>query len=281
MKIKAVRRPETPEQARDWARELGEQALYVAGGTGLHFMTDPAEMVAIPLDRIGLRGVECSGRHYRIGALTPLADVMNYRAERWAFHETGRRTATHQIRNISTVGGNICRVFPWCDLPVALLALEATMVLLGDDGYAVPADDYFASQPARRLANGDLLLAVDVPVLEAHMGFGYRKEVICHSGFSLMTVAARLRLEGDRIRDARVAAGAALPFPARLKQVEALLADQPATPDTFARAATEGVREVAWKGREDWSDAYAAHAAAIAVRDALDRALTFARRRDW
>ncbi|MDX9722521.1 MAG: FAD binding domain-containing protein [Myxococcota bacterium] len=303
MRIGAVKRPATPEQARDLAREHGAQALYLAGATSLHFLTDASQKlgkeakrpidknlgkeakrpidkkVAILLDRLDLRGISDDGRRYCIGAMTSLAELMNFRAQRWAFHETVRRTATHQIRNISTIGGNICRVFPWCDLPVALLALDAQMLLLGEERYSLSADDFFASQPARRLANGDLLLYVELPPLAAHMGFGYRKEVVTLSGFSLMTVAVRLCLEQGAISSARVAAGGALPFPRRLSQVEDLLVGRPAAPDTFV-AAAEGVQGIPWKGREDWSDAYTLQVAKVAVHDALQRALDFAQRRN-
>ena len=129
MKLCEFIRPASLPAARDNLRELGRKGMILAGGTALHFMQDHTPVVAVDIMRLGLSYIKQEGDHYTIGATTSLADIQRYRAPRWALHEICRRISTHQIRNISTIGGNICRVFPWADLPVILLAMDARMVI--------------------------------------------------------------------------------------------------------------------------------------------------------
>jgi CO/xanthine dehydrogenase FAD-binding subunit len=267
------------DEARRYLHDLGDRGIPVAGGTALHFLIDERPVTAVDITRMGLDGIQDMDGGYRIGATTPLADIQAYRAERWAFHEVCRGLATHQVRNISTLGGNICRVFPWADLPVALLALNADMLIRGDKEIVMPCDEYFSSQPARLFKNGDLLVAVQVPALGPHMGFGYHKEVRTAKGFSMMTAAAVLTLDGDTIEQARVAAGGAAPFPCRLPDVEAALQGQAAETKTFQQAVPAGIDKINWKGREGLTDEYARHLAEVVVCDVLERAKTFARER--
>ena len=219
------------------------------------------------------------GDYFAIGATTPLSDIQRYRAPRWAMHEICRRISTHQIRNISTLGGNICRVFPWADMPVVLLAMNARMVVYSGKEAEVPADEFFASQPAARFTGGDLLTCVRVPVLKAHVGFGSVKAVRNAAAFALCTIATVLEFEGEAIKAARVAVGSAVSFPRRLPTVEAALLGRDATPLAFEEAAAKAAGDAPWVGGEGMSADYVKQLARVSLLDALERAATFARGR--
>jgi carbon-monoxide dehydrogenase medium subunit len=265
--------PRGLEEARGMLKELGAAALPLAGGTGLYFLAPQPEKTVIDITRIGLDGIERDGGAFRIGAATPVASIQHTREKGFVLHEAASRLATQQIRNVSTIGGNIARVFPWADFPVALLALDASVTVLGDGEKTYGADEYFKSQPARLFKAGELLTAVTVPAVEGAAGFGFHKEVITSSGFSMMTAAARLRLEGGVIEDARLAAGAGISFPRRLAEVEQRLCGEKAGEEVFERAVAEGVKGVTWKGKEGSSDEYAAHLAGVVLRDVLAKAM--------
>ena len=114
MKLCEFIRPASLAAARDNLRELGPKGMILAGGTALHFMQDHTPVTAVDVTRLGLSFIKPEGDFYAIGATTPLADIQRYRAPRWAMHEICRRISTHQIRNVSTLGGNICRVVNDC-----------------------------------------------------------------------------------------------------------------------------------------------------------------------
>jgi CO/xanthine dehydrogenase FAD-binding subunit len=279
MKLCEFIRPASLSAARDNMRELGKRGMILAGGTALHFMQDHTPVVAVDITRLGLAYIHSEGDAYVIGATTSLADIQRYRAPRWALHEICRRISTHQIRNISTIGGNICRVFPWADLPVILLAMDARMVVYTGKSEEFSADDFFAYQPARRFLGGDILSAVKVPALQAHHGFGSIKVVRTQASFPMVTIGALLELEGPNIKSARIAAGSAIPFPRRLPEVEAALVGREAATAVFQEAAGKAGADAPWRGREGMSPEYSRHLAEVSILDALERAATFARGR--
>lgn len=279
MKLCEFLRPASLPAARDNLRELGAKGMALAGGTALHFMQDHTPVTAVDITHLGLSYIRPDGDFYRIGATTPLADIQRYRAPRWAMHEICRRISTHQIRNVSTLGGNICRVFPWADLPVVLLAMNARMVIYSGHDEEFAADDYFKTQPAKRFLHGDLLSEVKVPALQAHHGFGSVKVARTSAAFSMVTIAVVLELDGKNIKSARVAAGSAIPFPRRLPSVEAALTGREATTAVFQEAAGKGGADAPWRGREGMTPDYSRHLAEVSILDALERAATFARGR--
>jgi CO/xanthine dehydrogenase FAD-binding subunit len=279
MKLYEFVRPESLSAARNTLRELGPDCMVLAGGTALHFMRNEVPRVAVDITRLGLSFIRPEGDFFAIGATTPLADIQRYRASRWAMHEICRRISTHQIRNISTIGGNICRVFPWADMPVVLLAMNARMVIYSGKDAEVTADDFFATQPAPRFKGGDILTTVKVPNLRAHQGFGSVKAVRSAASFSLVTIATVLEFDGKNIKAARVAAGSAIPFPRRLPEVERALIGREATPAVFEEAAGKAGADVHWRGREGMSADYLQRLAEVSVVDALERAAKFARGR--
>ena len=279
MKLCEFIRPASLSAARDNMRELGKRGMLLAGGTALHFMQDHTPVTAVDLTRLGLSYIRPDGPFYRIGATTPLADIQRYRAPRWALHEICRRISTHQIRNISTIGGNVCRVFPWADLPVVLLAMDARMVVYSGQDKEFSADEYFQTQPAKRFLDGNILSSVKVPALLAHHGFGSIKVVRTEASFAMVTIAARLELDGKNIKSARVAAGSAIPFPRRLPSVEAALVGREAAAAVFKEAAAQAGHDAPWRGREGMSPDYSRHLAEVSIMDALERAATFARER--
>ncbi len=279
MKLCGFIRPTNLAEAHQKLRELGAEGMALAGGTALHFLSENKQHIAVDITNLGLSYIRPEADNYVIGATTPLAEIQRYRAPGFAMHEICRRISTHQIRNVSTIGGNICRVFPWADMPVVLLAMNGRMVIYSGNETEVGADQFFASQPSHRFANGELLTAVKIPVLHAHQGFGSVKMSRNAAAFSLVTIAAVLEFDGDTIKTARVAAGSAVPFPQRLPSVEAALVGQKATTTVFQNAAAMAEKDAPWRGLEGMSQGYIKNLSRVSIVDALERANDFARRR--
>ncbi|MBQ9345176.1 MAG: FAD binding domain-containing protein [Kiritimatiellae bacterium] len=281
MKLKEFVRPSSVEEAHQVLEELGTGGMALAGATALHFMQGEQPVTAVDITRLGLSYIREEGGYYRIGATTPLADIQRHRAPRWALHEICRCMATHQLRNISTIGGNISRVFPWADLPVVLLAMDASIVVYdGADEQEISADEFFRDQPARRLAGtGKLVVAVKVPALQAHHGFGSVKVVRTAAAFSMSTVAVCLSLAGEKVEAARVAVGAAVGIPQRLPEAEKLLAGRHIDAQTLDELARTVETGVACRSMEGMSPEYVKHLTGVTARDAAERAIQFARER--
>ena len=147
------------------------------------------------------------------------------------------------------------------DFAVALVALDARVRIRGAGGErTVPLDDFYllpGETPERQhaLAPGDLLVAVEVPLLPWARRSRYVK-VRDRASFEFALVSAAVALEvksGPKgtIVGARVAAGGVGTKPWRLPAVEEKLLGREATRETFEAAAEqagEGARPLAHNG---------------------------------
>jgi carbon-monoxide dehydrogenase medium subunit len=269
--------PKTLGEAQEALKALGRRGRTFAGGTAFQYISDRPDMTAVDITRLGLDGIEKENGGFRIGATTTLAELVRYRADGWVLGRVATRIPTHQVRNISTIGGNICRLFPWSDLPLAILVLEGSIVLQGDEEKIWAAKDFLIAQPRSLIAHGELVTAVTVPAVAPPLGFGFRKETTTNAAFALVAAAAAITLEGcssggGRLGRVRLAANGALPIPMRLEKVEQALEGQPADAGLFKAAIEEGIADLEWQGREGMSDEFARHLAGVILRDALNEA---------
>lgn len=263
--------PGSLEEARAELKRLGAEGMALAGASSLLFLRHKEPKTAVDLSRAGLGGIRADGDGFAIGAMTSIDELRRLCAAGWVLDRVAASFVTQQVRNMSTLGGNIVRVFAWADFPVALLALGASMTIQGEAAQAVAADEFFNGQPARLLKAGDLLVSVRVPARKPGQGFGYHKQTRVSADFSQATAAVLLEAEGRKIRSARVALGAAVTFPCRLKGVEAALAGKAGGEKLFREAAAQ-LGERNWRSVAGFTPEYIQHVAEVAVADALSKA---------
>ncbi len=130
------------------------------------------------------------------------------------------------------------------DLCVALAALGAVVHLQGADGArTLPLVDLHRlpfDHPEREttMAAGELITAVEIPALAFGANSTYRKVRDRSSfAFALVSVAAALDLDGDTVRDVRIAFGGVAHKPWRASKAEDALKGRPATEASFRAAA--------------------------------------------
>jgi xanthine dehydrogenase YagS FAD-binding subunit len=136
------------------------------------------------------------------------------------------------------------------DMCVALAALDAKVHIDGPDGERAVAMADFHRLPGdtpQRDTNLDpkeIITAVEVPAKGFNKNYTYLKirDRLSYA-FALVSVAAALDMDGDTIREARLALGGVAHKPWRDSEAEAALKGQPANADTFARAADIVLRE--------------------------------------
>ena len=146
------------------------------------------------------------------------------------------------------------------DLAVALAALDATVVVLGSDGerrvafedlHRLPGSDPSSDTT---LKPDEMILAVEVPWSGATSCSTYRKVRDRASfAFALVSVAAVLQVEGDTVRDVRIAWGGVAHKPWRARRAEAALVGGPLDEERVRAAveeelaAAETTEETAYK----------------------------------
>jgi CO/xanthine dehydrogenase FAD-binding subunit len=202
----------------------------VAGGTDLAVVL--ADGLAAPpllIDVAGiaaLRGVRRTVDGIAIGAATTIAEIAARPDLPACLCQGARAIGSPQIRNLATVGGNVCNASPCGDTLSPLVALDAAFVLASRSGTrTVPAEQFFVGPKKTILGPGELLVEIRIATARlagrsAFRMIGKRNGQV----ISQVNAAVWLAVGGGFIREARVAVGSVAPVPLRLKGTEALLA---------------------------------------------------------
>ncbi|MCC6523008.1 MAG: xanthine dehydrogenase family protein subunit M [Polyangiaceae bacterium] len=243
-------RPTTLAEALRLAAEPGARVL--AGGTDLVLrMRDGRERpdALVSLGRVAeLAGVTFGADRVRLGARTTLAELVEHEELGRLFPAllgAARVFGSMLVRNLATVGGNLCNASPCSDLAPPLIALGARVELASREARReLPLGDFFVGPRETRLAPGELLTAV---VLD-RPGPRDRSAVLKHTrvtvDLALVNVAVALELDRGKVARVRAVAGAVGPTPLRLLGVEALVAGQALAPELLAEAGRRAGAEV-------------------------------------
>ena len=279
--------------------DIDEAPRPIAGGQDLltvmkDYTSRPTRLVNLKNIR-GLNKITLNSRGLTIGALVTLTELEEHAAVRKSYPglaEAAQSIATPQIRNLGTVGGNLCQR-PRCwyfrleeviclkkggsecyaasgenkynaiigggpsfivhpsDLAPMLLALGATVAVVGAAGKRVIPLDKFFTLPAdgdiRRenvLKNEEIITEIHVPASplaarSTYLKFKERESL----DFALASVAAAVRLTGRTVSDARIVLGGVAPIPWRVPAAEKFLVGKELKPDVLAEAAKLALAE--------------------------------------
>ena len=223
--------------------EAGDDAKVLAGGQSLLpilRMRLNAPETVIDLGRIEeLKGVSEDGDHVVIGAMTTSADVLAsdlVRQHAGLLTDAIAEVADPQIRHRGTVGGALVHADPAGDVGAPALALDTEFVIAGSGGErTVAAADFFQDLFETAVGEGELLTAIRIP---KHTGWGHRYEkfVRVSHQWSIVAVAATVRVDGGTIAEARVGLTNMGSTPLRATAVEQALVGKAATEEAVRAA---------------------------------------------
>jgi len=249
----------------------GERVKFLAGGTDLCVqiadgILDPT--LLIDISAVGqLRGLERGAEGLRIGSAVTIAELLET-ARPFEGKPTGSVSIPNcllqgaaaigspQIRNLATIGGNVCNASPCGDTLAPLIVLAASFSLRsGRISRDVPAEAFFLGPKATVLESGEILDSILIP--PSHFGGCSAFRMIgkrSGQAISQVNVAVWLKREpgatagdGGKVQDIRIAAGSVAPIPLRLDQAEQLLrgrVPEPSLLQAAARAVQEQIRPI-------------------------------------
>jgi len=242
----AYHRPRTLDDALAIRAATG--ALPLAGGTDIHPLRaaraawgDPWRPEILDLSAIpGLDDIAESEEGWRIGARTTWTAIAEaplpplFEGLRAAAREIGGR----QVQNRGTIAGNLVTASPAGDGIPNLLVLDARVELASATGTrCLPVADFVTGYRATALAPGEIVTALHISRCDGARGrfekLGARRYLV----ISIVMAAGVIRMEGDRVAEARVAVGASTPIPTRLRRAEAFLEGRSVTPEVAAEVA--------------------------------------------
>ncbi|HBY94129.1 MAG TPA: dehydrogenase [Chloroflexi bacterium] len=239
--------PSTLNEAITLLERYGDDARLLAGGTDLLIAMErrkvhPRHVVSL-LMIPGLDHLHVD-EGITIGALVThrqLECTSELQGPAVALAEGACVIGGRQVRNVATIGGNICNASPAADTVAPLLALDAHVRLVGPDGQrVVPLDQFFTGPGQTVLAATEILTSIHIPPFGAHTAtsfikFGRRKAM----EISIVCVASSVSLsaDGHTVDDVRIALGAVAPTPIRAYKAEAFLRGSALTTDAIREAA--------------------------------------------
>jgi aerobic carbon-monoxide dehydrogenase medium subunit len=235
-------RPATVDEAVALLSEHDGARALAGGQTLLNVMKQRAASPDVLIDLAGLdelRAITVAGSTLEIGAMATLTSIMRSSevdVSRPILAETAATVADVQVRNRGTLGGNICVNDPANHFPPLLVALGASMTILGAGGErTVSAEEFFVGVFETAVREGELLTRISVPAAGKGAGDGMSGVTLGAHGTYVANAAAAI-VDGTW----RIALGCVAAVPIRASKVEAVLGG--ANVDAAsARAAVEGL----------------------------------------
>lgn len=256
MTIERYCAPTTLEEAAGILAQGG--ATILAGGTDLMPQSQSGKVKFQPtlmnIRRIAeLRGIERRDGSIRIGALATVNELLTdalVLEKIPVLAEAADHFASDQLRNVATLGGNICNASPAGDMLIPLLVLDAEVELASKPNGAVqrrrmPLRDFFVGPGRTRREPNELVAAVWLPVPKPGFAarffkFGTRPAL----DISTISIGVGGVRKGGKLSDVRVAFGAVAPTPVRAPATEASLEGKTLDAAAIAAAAIAARDEV-------------------------------------
>jgi carbon-monoxide dehydrogenase medium subunit len=254
----------------------------IAGGTALMLMMKAG--VFQPVKLISLRKIEqafssiiADHDGLRIGAMTTLGTLersSDVKKHTPLISQTLRTLSNVRVRNVATVGGALAHGDPHMDLPPVLMALDATLTVVGPmSERKLAVENLFSGYYETVLENNELIAQVHIPSQGRRKGAYSKVTTGSVDDWPALGVAAVIEAEGDAIRSVRLVASAATDKATRLKSAEAVLSGRTVDDGLLLRAAEAGLEDCEFLADVRGSVAYKRELLRVYVRRTIHAAL--------
>ena len=219
----------------------------------------------------------------RIGPLATHNDIVEsplLREKAPILPEAAMTMAGPQIRNMGTIGGNICNASPAGDLLPALLCLHADFQITSRNGERlIRAANFFLGPGTTAMETGEILTDIIIPIPHPKtVGVYLKKGRRQAMEIAQVSVACILRMN-EVIEEIRIALGAVASTPVRARRAEGILLDSAGDEETINTAAELACKACAPIDDVRTTAEYRAEMVKVLTRRAVTRAIKEARSR--
>ncbi|MCB1446921.1 MAG: xanthine dehydrogenase small subunit [Rhizobiaceae bacterium] len=232
-------------------------ATIVAGSTDVGLWVTkqmrPINPVVFINGLAALQEVSSGPEAIRIGAGATYSQALAILAARYpALGRLIPRIGGQQVRNMGTIGGNVANGSPIGDTPPALIALGAEIALRSREGLRnVPLEAFFIEYGRQDRERHEFVESITVPALPENALFSvYKISKRRDEDITAVLGAFCLRLDGGKVREARLAFGGMAGTPKRAENAEAAMVGKPWTEATVRGAM--GVLDQDFAPLSDW-----------------------------
>jgi carbon-monoxide dehydrogenase medium subunit len=255
----------------------------LGGGTALMLMMkagvfEPAKLVSLRSvePRYAEIKAEADGS-IRIGALTPLAALEHSKdiADKLpVITSTMPLLSNVRVRNVATVGGALAHGDPHMDLPPIMIALGATVTVVGPKGErSIPVAELVTGYYETQLAKNELISEIVVPPQAGKRSVYLKCTTRAAHDWPALGVAVTIAADRDGVRDVEVVISAATERAIRIDKTSKLLAGRRPDAKLLADAGQAAAAEVEPIGDAQGSVAYKRELVRVYVERALRQAL--------
>jgi len=284
--IKEIYTARTVSEALTFRKEHPE-AVYIAGGSDILVALRNGRMddaVLISLYQIDdLRGIaiEEDGT-LKIRPLTCFTDLTEsslIAETAYILGEASGQVGGPQIRNIGTVGGNICNGVTSADTASTLLAYDAVLEVTGLEGIRlIPMSEWYIKAGHTALKSDEILTEIRIPERSWKDHYGQYIKFSTRRAMDIATLGCSLNLalaeDRKQLKDLRIAFGVAGPVPYRLKKTEEAFRESVLTDCLIDRIVESAMTEI--HPRSSWraSAEFRMELAGELIREAFRSGLT-------
>ncbi len=236
--------PETVEEATKLLAELPDCKV-IAGGTDL--VPKMKQRLLEPVNVVNLKkiseivGIKETGDGIWIGAATKLRAIEKSQLvkEKIPLQYLATKTiGSVQIRNMGTIGGNVCNASPAADGALGLVTLGATVHIAGSNGRrTMPIKEFFTGPGASVLAKDEIVTGFTVPIMGDDTGYHFISIGRMALDISTISIAVTITEKDGKVAEASVALGSVAPTPLKLPEVESYLTGKVLTDEVILEAA--------------------------------------------
>lgn len=238
-----------PHSLSEALEELSKdgRCVPIAGGTNVMVNMKRAPLAAdrvIDLSRLQeLKEIKTHEDSMELGAGVTLAEILEWHpggAAEGLLRPMAASFAGPLIRNLATVGGNLCDASPAADLSPPLLALDARVKLESAERESrqLSMEEFFVGVRETARKGDELLTSIEYPRPHPETRFFYYKLGKRKAdAISIVSVALVLRLDGGVIERARIGLGAVGPVAMRACKAESVLNGSQPNEATLSEAA--------------------------------------------
>jgi len=250
----------------------GEDAKLLAGGHSLIPLMKlrlAAPSLLVDLRKVpGLHGIQREDGEWRIGAMTPHAEL-EHSPELGILSVAAGTIADPQVRNRGTIGGSLAHGDPASDLPAIMLITEGSVTVTGPNGQrTIAAADLFRDYLETAIESDEVLTEVRSPTLDG-WGHGYQKFNRRSEDWAMVAVSVLVKQTGDVCEDVRVGLTNMGSTALRASAVEQALRGQSLSADSIAAAAEHAAEGTDPPADLNASSEYKQHLARVLCRRAL------------
>lgn len=247
--------PISLREASQLVKDHGPGGRFLAGGTDLIIAIKEKGLVpkyVVDLKRVpGLSGIrQNSDDTITIGALTTMRAVETsplIRARYLFVAQSAAEVGSIQIRNRATVGGNMANATPSADVAPALIALNATVKIVGAGPARTLLLEQFFRGPGQTVMSAEeILTEITIPRSSPRLVGEYIKfspRDMMDLAYVGVAVAYVLSEKDNRCEGVRIVLGAVAPTPVRARNAEAMLEGQILTEELAAKIGPEAAKE--------------------------------------